>query len=105
MEGHAADRFAELLRVDPGREASRRHHEPVPDITIPRAPDLQESLGDGVSEGESSTANGEPSHQWPSRWGRGAVRAASWTWSEHSAPVGHATIPRTMAPPVPPRAR
>src|SRR4051812_20256361 len=41
-----------------------------------------------VSEGDLGTAKWEPSHQRPSRWGRGAVCAASWTWSERSAAIG-----------------
>jgi hypothetical protein len=36
------------------------------------------------------TAMWEPSHRRPSPWGRGAVCAASWSWSERSALVRHA---------------
>jgi hypothetical protein len=43
-----------------------------------------------VSEGDLGTAMWEPSHRRPSPWGRGAVCAASWSWSERSALVRHA---------------
>jgi hypothetical protein len=38
--------------------------------------------------GELDTQKWEPSHLLPPRGRRSAVRAASWTWSERSAPVG-----------------
>jgi hypothetical protein len=38
--------------------------------------------------GDLGTAKWEPSHQRPSRWGRGAVCAASLSWSERDAATG-----------------
>jgi hypothetical protein len=48
--------------------------------------------------GDLDTAKWEPSHQRPSRWGRGAVRAASWSWSERSAAVGQDRPVRPWGP-------
>src|SRR4051795_6617420 len=38
--------------------------------------------------GDLGTGKWEPSHLLPARWGRSAVRAASWTWSERNASIG-----------------
>jgi len=54
-----------------------------------------------VLEGDLGTAKWEPSHQRPSRWGRGAVCAASWTWSERSAGVARVAKGRMPQAPVP----
>jgi len=76
-------------RADPGRAApagcaavhlyvvrNRRRRRPPP-VCISWCP-----------RGDLDTVKWEPSHQRRPRWGRGAVCAASWTWSERSAPLG-----------------
>src|SRR4051794_14823606 len=62
---------------------------PRPDPTgLPRSCDPWDTLRVTVSEGDSGTGKWEPSHQRRSLWGRDAVCAASWTWSEPSARPG-----------------
>src|SRR3954451_2096762 len=60
----------------------------VSDTTTPRALTCRNTGAIACPRGDLGTVKWEPSHQRPSRWGRGAVCAASWTWSERSAAVG-----------------